>query len=400
MYHIDRCIRMVGDTRAEPRYPTSTVCTSALVMTSCQMGSLNEWEQSRLLPAWQKYLGLGELPKADTMGDVATKLKCDDIRTVVKMVYRTLKRNKALKSGFHDNLFFLVIDGHECCSSYLRCCDDCLQREITTAAGVKTQYYHRYAMGMLISASGVSIPLDIEMQKPGEDEVACALRLVQRLCRMYPRAFDVVMADGLYARAPFFKAVTTLGKEVIAVLKDERRDLIKEARSRSDGVKPYTFQRSNGVSVDAWDLPDCQEWTQLAMPVRVVRTVETTIVCRQQTGQVEQKTSEWLWVTTISRQHLSTQLFVEAAHHRWDIENKGFNELATFWHLNHMYKHDANAIVAFTLITMLSYTLFHAFLYLNVKTIFRELHTKRYLQRKIMAGFYNEDNADDLDADP
>ena len=136
------------------------------------------------------------------------------------------------------------------------------------------------------------------------------------------------------------------------------------------------------------------------MPVRVVRTVETTIVCRQQTGQVEQKTSEWLWVTTISQQHLSTQLFVEAAHHRWDIENKGFNELATSWHLNHMYKHDANVIVAFTLMTMLSYTLFHAFLYLNVKTIFRERHTRRYLQRKIMAGFYKEDNDDDLDTDP
>ncbi len=80
-------------------------------MTSCQMGSLNEWEQSRILPAWEKHLGLEELPKADTMGDGASKMSCDNIRTVAKLVYRKLKRNKALTSGFHDNLFFLVIDG-------------------------------------------------------------------------------------------------------------------------------------------------------------------------------------------------------------------------------------------------------------------------------------------------
>jgi len=174
------------------------------------MGSLNEWEQCRLLPSWKKHLQLDSLPSADTMGLVSTKLQCDDIRKVIKTVYSKLKRNKALTSGFHDNLFFMVIDGHECFKSYLRSCDDCLEREIKTATGIKTQYYHRYAMGMLISAEGICIPLDIEMQKPGEDEVASAIRLVERLCQMYPRAFDVVMADGLYARASFFKKVIWL----------------------------------------------------------------------------------------------------------------------------------------------------------------------------------------------
>lgn len=263
-----------------------------------------------------------------------------------------------------------------------------LANMFTTTNGTKTQYYHRYSMGMLISAEGICIPLDIEMQKGGEDEVACAVRLVERLCQMYPRAFDVVMADGLYARAPFFKKIASLNKEVIGVLKDERRELIKEARKRCEGMTAEAFARSNGAVVTAWDLENCQYWTQLDMPVRVVRTLETTAVCRQDTGIIEKSTTEWLWVTTISKKHLNTEQFVEVAHHRWDIENKGFNELATFWHLNHVYKHDANAIVAFTLMTMLSYTLFHAFLYLNVKAIAREGKTKRHFQRLIMASFY------------
>jgi hypothetical protein len=80
--------------------------------------------------------------------------------------------------------------------------------------------------------------------------------------------------------------------------------------------------------------------------------------------------------------------FVEVAHHRWDIENKGFNELNTFWHLNHVYKHDANAIVVFTLMTMLSYLFFHAFFYLNIKATLRKDKTKKFFQRLIMASFY------------
>lgn len=360
-------------------------------MTSCQMGSINEWEQTQLLPSWEKILKLDSIPKADTMGDVAAKIDCDDLRTVMKTVYRKLKRNKAIKSGFHDNLFFLVIDGHESSSSYLRSCGDCLEREITTAHGIKTQYYHRYAMGILISANGITIPLDIEMQKPGEDEVACSIRLVERLCQMYPRAFDVIMADGLYARAPFFKKIVSLKKEVVAVLKDERRELIKEARNRCESVEPHSFTRNGDISVKAWDLEGCQDWTQLGMAVRVVRTLETRQIRHQDTGEVEERISEWLWVTTISRKHLCTEQFVEVAHHRWDIENKGFNELNTFWHINHVYKHDSNAIVAFTLMTMLSYTLFHAFLYLNIKPILRQGKTKRHFQRKIMASFYGKE---------
>jgi len=63
--------------------------------------------------------------------------------------------------------------------------------------------------------------LDLELQMPGEDEVAAAARLLDRLFLNYPRAFDVVVADGLYAQAPFFKTVIAHGKQVIAVLKDD-----------------------------------------------------------------------------------------------------------------------------------------------------------------------------------
>lgn len=365
-------------------------------MTSCQMGSLNELEQTRLLPSWKKYLKLDMLPQADTMGDVASKMDSDQLRSMMKSIYRQLKRNKALKSGFHDNLTFLVVDGHESSCSYLRSCEHCLEREVSTAKGPKTQYYHRYAGAMLISAKGVCIPLDIEMQQAGEDEVACATRLIHRLCQYYPRAFDVVMADGLYARASFFKTIVSLGKQAVAVLKDDRRELIKEARSRCAATEPYHFVRENGAKTMAWDLEDCRNWMQLDMPVRVVRTIEKVSTRRQETGEIEESISEWLWVATIPKKMVSTEMFVEVAHHRWDIENKEFNELCTYWHLDHVYKHDLTAIIVFTLMTLLSYTLFNAFLLLNLKPALRQGKTKKHFARRIMAAFYAIDALEEL----
>ena len=57
------------------------------------------------------------------------------------------------------------------------------------------------------------------MERPGEDEVACAMRLLERVLRDYPRAFEVVVADELYLRADFFNFVTRQGKEVSVFLK-------------------------------------------------------------------------------------------------------------------------------------------------------------------------------------
>jgi len=40
--------------------------------------------------------------------------------------------------------------------------------------------------------------VDAEPMRSGEDEVATAIRLLERVIASYPRAFDVVIADALY----------------------------------------------------------------------------------------------------------------------------------------------------------------------------------------------------------
>ena len=365
------------------------VAGSALVMALAQMGSLNALEQTGENGFWRRWLA-ASLPSADVMGTVFSSIDCNGLRRMLRHLYSRLKRNKVLQPPFSDNLFALVIDGHESSASYLRCCDKCLKREMKTLKGRKIQYYHRHVMAILL---GKDFPLllDLELQMPGEDEVAAATRLLERTFLNYPRAFDIVVADGLYAQAPFFKTVIAHGKHVIAVLKDDRRDLLQDAMGIFSREQPVVFQQ-DGVIRQCWDIEGFTSWTSFGQEARVVRSVETTTVCRQRTGQKEERVTEWIWVTIVPKQRVPTKTFVEIGHRRWDIENKAFNELTAYWHADHVYKHTVGAIEAFWLITMLAYNLFHAFITLNLKPAIRQLYTKLHLARAIAAELYGMNN--------
>lgn len=233
-----------------------------------------------------------------------------------------------------------------------------------------------------------SILLDVEEQKKGEDEVAAATRLLARIMKNYPRAFKIIIADALYARASFFKLALSYKKDVIAVLKDERRDLLQDATGMFKNRPPcHVFENKRKI-IKCWDMGNFDSWDTFGGNVRVVRTIEEKTVKRQIGQKDETETSEWVWVSTITKEKIGTEDFVNLAHSRWAIENNGFNELVTYWQANHIYKHNGKAINAFWLMTMLAYNLFHAFIRLNLKPQFREKHTKLYFLFMITAELF------------
>lgn len=313
-------------------------------------------------------------------------MELDVIRSLICSVYGRLKRNKALKGthGFH----VLIVDGHESSSSYLRCCPGCLKRVIHTREGDRIQYYHRNVVAML---SGRDFPLllDVEEQRQGEDEVSAAFRLMRRVLKNYPRAFDVVVVDGLYLRADFFELVLAHGKHIVAVLKDERRDLMEDVRGLFPLERPL-IERWGNTQRRMWDIEGCSSWESLGREVRVVRSVESRTVRRQRSGKTEQQSSEWMWATTLSQKEAKTQAVVNLGHDRWLIENKAINEMVTYWHADHVYRHHPIAICAFWLTLMLVLNLFRAFIYLNIKPQLRHRHSNLYFARLISSGLYDE----------
>lgn len=280
----------------------------------------------------------------------------------------------------------LILDGHEHTSSYLRCCSGCLKRKVHTREGDRIQYYHRNVLAML-SNRDFPLLLDVEEQRKREDEVSCAIRLGERILKAYPRAFSVVVTDGLYLEAPFFNLFLDHGKHVVSVLKDERRDLMEDARGLFQQEKPL-IQIEGNLKRQIWDMEGFTSWESLKREIRVVRCVERRTIRRQRTGEIEEQTSEWIWATTLSQEEASTETIICLGHDRWLIENKAINEMVTCWHADHVYRHHPRAIVTFWLTLMLVLNLFRAFLYLNIKPALRSKHTQLYFATLLSSALY------------
>ena len=369
------------DTRPQPRISAATVGRAALVMMLGRLGSFNALKQTRRSRFWEGFLG-GDLPSADTMGRVCQGIQVEPIRQMQRTLYASLKRGKALQPPTHG-LMVAVLDGHEMHATRERCCPDCLQRTIKTGHGEQVEYYHRL-VNMVLVGRDACFELDAEPIRGGEDEVAAALRLFDRVLAAYPQAFDVVAGDALYARADFFNHVKSKGKDVLAVLKDERRDLLQDAQGLSKDMAPTRHWRGEW-SVECWDLDGFTTWPQCQHPVRVVRTHESRQVRRQLDKQDHEQVSDWMWVTTLPKTRAPPAAVVRIGHSRWTIENQGFNELVNRWHGDHVYRHHGQAMLVLWLLLQLALNLFAAFYRRNLKPALRREYNTLHIARLMLA---------------
>lgn len=358
VYGLSALVERIRDRRRRPRISTQVVIRSILAMFLTRLGSLNALEQTQSGRFWRRWLG-APLPSADSLGRIMQQVDPDTLRQALRGLYTQLKRNKALPPTSHG-LMALVIDGHESHATYRRRCAGCLERRVKTRRGWRIQYYHRHVTAMLLGEH-FPIWLDAEALRPGDDELTAAKRLLTRVLHDYPRAFDLVLGDALYSDSQIYALLVRHRKDALTVLKANQPELLDEAQTLLEEVEPVVVEQANTWrevrDLDGFLTP----WSEFDRPVRVVRSRESRRVRRQLDGQSEDLLSQWLWVTTCSPHRAPTDALVRLGHARWDIENQGFNEVVNRWHADHVYKHDANALLTFWLMAMLAFNLFHAF---------------------------------------
>lgn len=304
------------DTRRRPQISTRAIVRAVVVMFLSRRGSLNALEQTRPSRFWPRWLGQA-MPSADSIGRVCALMKVGDARALFHPLYARLKRMKALQPPSHG-LMLAVVDGHETTASRKRCCPGCCQRIVHLQERDVLEYYHRYAVLRLVGQD-LSLMLDAEPVRPGEDELATSRRLLERALQMYPRAFDVVAGDALYANTEWFHFLRARGKHALAVLKDNRPNLIADARTLFGVLPAHTDESVGRLRHRHWDDDRFTSWPELAPQVRVVRSLETRTVRRQLDKQEVEQVSDWLWVTTLPTSRASTRAVVDMGHDRWTI---------------------------------------------------------------------------------
>lgn len=370
-----------------PRIPTVNIWLCVFGMFVSRLGSFNRLEQElRRGRRWERWVGLRK-PSADTLGRVFSKLSLPELRELLAVVNRRAWRNRGIHFRDGESYRVVAVDGHEIGSSEARCCEHCLVRELKLRGGEKTlQYYHRVVVAQWVGVSPPPI-LDIERVQPKEGEVVAARRLLQRILENYPRLVDVVCADALYLEAPFIQMMLDAGKHVVIVMKQEARELYQDAQQLRSLIEPKVIEEG-GRTTRLWDLDELSSFGTLGQPMRVVWAEEQVRKHKIVGGKLQDITEEktWIWVTDLPAAIVPATKIQLWGHDRWDVENRGFNELVTLWHMNHYFVHDPIAIEALLLTLAIAFFTTYLFYERNLKP-----PARRYLTRLALAGRFLED---------
>lgn len=352
-----------------------------------RLRSFNALEQElRVGRRWEALVG-SRKPSADTVGRVLCKMLPDELRELIAQVHHRTWRRKAIHARAAEPYRVIAMDGHELGASRARCCPHCLVREIKLGKQTMLEYYHRIVVAQWIGVTPPPI-LDLELVRPKEGEVVAARRLFQRVLHHYSRLFDVISADALYLEAPFIKVVLDAGKHVVVVLKQEKRDLYQDAEQLRSLIEPCSFTEGTRTS-QLWDIPDLASFTTLDRSVRVVWVEEQTrqrkFVGGHREECVEDKT--WIWVTDLPAATVSPRKIQRWGHDRWDLENRGFNELATLWSMDHYFIHDPIAIEMLILTLAVAFVTTYLFYERNLKPAARAHLTRLALASRLRLDF-------------
>ncbi len=383
-----------GDSRQDPDIPSRAVGLSLLLGEVVKIPSFLQLEEETKLPQWQRWVGYHRPISHDTFGYASNRMNPEKLRRAGTFINRKLKRGKAFEENKINGLLAVSLDANEQFCSDHRCCEDCLTRQVTCkdAQGQevkKTQYYHKQIYAQL-SGPKLSVILDVEPMRPGEEECAAALRLLRRMRQTYgPRFFDLVVVDSWYTNGPFLKTVAEeLGWPVIAVLKQERYEIYQEALALTQGPPTQVVERGEEPhqrQVEIWDVPSLRLSDTYTEPVRVVRVRErwTERTRKGKEWKTEEKEQTWIWVVAGDLDAYDGAAIRDLGHLRWKIENNAFGELTQHWHLTHCAHHQPVAVLSLLWIKIIAFTLFHAFAILHGKLFRLGKITLQELRKRI-----------------
>ena len=378
VFALGRIVRGVRCHRPYPEIPTRPLFLSLLLGVILRAGSYLDISQQTKRRRWQHLIHWSGRISDDAFHYVSERFHLEDLRQGLAEVPKRLKANKALESCKINGLLFLSLDANEHFQSRSRCCPCCCQRQLqeTDAQGQKQtviEYYHRYVFAQ-INGPQLNVLLDVEPIRPGEGEAEAALRLLGRIRRVYGvRFFDAVTIDSWYVQGPFLQAVEKLGWEWIVVLKQERMDVFQEARALSAAQKPALefYDEMRDRQVQLWEVNDLDFSESYGAKVRVVHSQEQWIQQRVVGGKKtpQPQSSDWWWMVSEGLRGYPVGVVYAGGHRRWGIENKAFNELTQFYHLEHCYHHEPVAMLAQMLILLLGFVLFSAYALLHSQRV-------------------------------
>jgi len=385
VFDFSQQVEALPDGRGYALVPAKKIFDAVFFGSACQLGHLHRIETECRQGALRHRIG------AISEDDIGYVLERQDPSAIFQLgcsIACQLKRNGVLASTWSRGLVVVAVDGIEICSSYVRCCPRCMEREVECKVHGELrkniQYYHRLCLVTVVS-SAFPIPLGIRFQKNGETEVACALALLQELVQQLGRRFaDVLVADALYLQTPFVQAIEKLGFDWLINLKANQPELLAESARILADQTPQPPAVNQSEELQLWYAPQV-DWPAANRDVGVLKTVRThphrvQQVRRDEAGNkqivremvVEQSTN--FYASNLQLGSVPPWFLHQLGRSRWQIDADVFQTITNQGALKQPSLHQGyeQALVVLTMIRVLAFTLTQVFYYRQVRSHFRQ----------------------------
>lgn len=357
VFHLEKLVNCLSDTRKRRTFAAEKLVMCGLSIFLLQYASLNFLFNGHgcMTRKLQHLLGSKKIPSRYAVEDHIARLDCAELNNMLIEIGRAAKKNKVLKRNAIDGYVSVGMDGVELYSSSRKVLPNSLKRRHSN--GTEDEYI-KSVVAMTVGGNQKMI-LGHAMLKPGdgtskgEGELSGAHRLLDQLHEAYGRFADVIVMDALYLNAPLLKHVDELNMIAVVRLKGKQRLLYKDYKPLfdQDEYRAADFDAGKTV-IQVWDCRDAQ-MTGYERNVRLLRFRELSKKSGQRLGHD-------MWVVTTGMEVPAATVW-RIMHQRWDIELNGFQQLKSYYHVDHCFS--KQAIEQFFLLGLIAFNLREAYLF-------------------------------------
>ena len=315
-----------------------------------------------------------ELPHKDTLINVISEIKFEELEKIQTNIIKTLIRSKMLDKYRFNGMFHVVIDGTGLYSTRVNLGDQAISKVYNKDEENEYTLYSYYALEAKLVCGNMTFSLATEFvenetytDKDGNtyrkfDKQDCELkasyRLLEKIKKRFPKLPIIIGGDALYLGRPFLELCDKYKFEYIIRYKETDAPTIKR---NFDEIKIIDDNYEYQNEIIFGDLKDNKFYT-----LNVISYDEEQI--NDKTGEIT--SANFSFVTSLKITNKNKEQLLFLGRRRWKIENKGFKEQKSdILNITHIYTKNCNGTKNIYLLIQFAHTILNLLNYGNILII-------------------------------
>ena len=316
-----------------------------------------------------------ELPHKDTLINVISEIKFEELEEVQTKIIKTLVRSKMLDKYRFNGLFHVVIDGTGLYSTKVNLGEQAITKVYNKGEENEYTLYSYYALEAKLVCGNMTFSLATEfvenetyIDKVGNTyrrfdkqdcELKAAYRILEKIKKRFPKLPIIIGGDALYLGRPFLQLCDKYKFDYIIRYKEDSASTIKKDFDNFNVIKEnYKYQ--NGI---IYGEPD---ENKKYYTVNVISYDEENI--NEETGEIT--IINFSFITSLEITDENKESIVQLGRRRWKIENKGFKEQKSdILNIKHIYTKNCNGTKNIYLIIQFAHTILNLLNYGDILII-------------------------------